>query len=128
MAVRLSRRKVASYYADELIAGRDIVHKLAAYLVDSRRVREIELIVRDIESALADRGVVVADVATSRVLTDQAKTVILSYLKTATGAKTIELRQSVDSDLLGGVKVAVPGHELDATIRHRLNLLKATKV
>lgn len=128
MAVRLSRRKIASYYADELIAGRDIVHNLAAYLVDSRRLREIELIVRDIESALADRGVVVADVTTSRALTDQAKTAIQNYIKVTTSAKTIELRQSTDSDLLGGVKVAVPGRELDATIRHRLNLLKATKV
>ncbi|OGL21797.1 hypothetical protein A2707_00380 [Candidatus Saccharibacteria bacterium RIFCSPHIGHO2_01_FULL_45_15] len=128
MAIRLSRRKIASYYADELIAGRDIVRSLAAYLVDSRRLREIELIVRDIESALADRGVVVADVTTSRSLTDQAKTAIQTYIKATTGAKSIELRQLIDDDLIGGVKVAVPGRELDATIRHRLNLLKATKV
>jgi len=51
---RLSRRKIAALYADELLAGhKDVVKKLAAYLIESRRERELDLIVRDIEAALA---------------------------------------------------------------------------
>lgn len=128
MANRLSRRKIAAYYADELVAGSDIMKSLAAYLVESRRVREYELIVRDIEAALAERGVLVADVASSHGLSPAAKKAVASYLTQTTGAKQIQMRESVDESLLGGVKAAIPGSELDATLRHRLNQLKATKI
>lgn len=128
MAIRLSRRKVASYYADELLAGRDITKQLAAYLVESRRTREYELFVRDIEAALAVRGVLVADISSATQLSATSKKAIESYLTGKTHAKTVMLRETVDSNLLGGVKVAVPGSELDATLRHKLNQLKASKI
>lgn len=126
---RISRRKIAAYYADQLLSGRQTVAKeLAAFLVDTRRVRELELIVRDIEAALAGRGILLADVASSRKLSSAAEKEVKDYLKKATGAKTTHLRQSVDSELLGGVRVTIPGSELDATLRHRLNQLKASKI
>ena len=128
MATRLSRRKIAAYYADELVSGRDIMKSLAAYLVECRRTREYELIVRDIEAALAERGVLVADVASSHGLSPAAKKAVTGYLAQATGAKQIQMRESVDESLLGGVRAAIPGSELDATLRHRLNQLKATKI
>ena len=103
MATRLSRRKIAAHYADELVAGRDIMKSLAAFLVESRRIREYELIVRDIEAALAERGVLVADVASSHTLSAAAKKAVESYLAQATGAKQIQMRQSVDESLIGGV-------------------------
>lgn len=129
MAQRLARRKIAAYYADELLAGKhDIAKRLAAYLVDVRRVRELDLIVRDIEAALADRGVLLADISSSRPLSETATREIKNYLKTETKADKIHLRESVDPQLLGGVQIAVPGRELDATLRHRLNQLKASKI
>lgn len=128
MASRISRRKIAAYYADELLAGRDITNALAAYLVDSRRTREAELIVRDIEMALAERGVLVADVASCRTLSPQAKAAVQAYLTQVTSASQVQLRESVDSTLLGGVRIAAAGRELDATLRNRLNLLKASKI
>ena len=126
---RLSRRKIAALYADELLAGhKDVVKKLAAYLIESRRERELDLIVRDIESALADRGVLVADIASSRKLSSEARKDIQNYLKTTTNVKTIHMRESVDATLLGGVRVAIPGKELDGTLRNKLNQLKASKI
>lgn len=129
MAVRLSRRKIASYYADELLAGhKDVVTRLAAYLIDSRRQRELQLIVRDIQAALAERGVLVAEVATSRTLSDGARKAITAFLKESQSAKDVRLQESVDADLLGGVRISVPGAELDGTLRRKLTLLKSTKV
>ena len=126
---RLSRRKIAAYYADELIAGHeDVAKKLAAFLVDTRRIRELELVVRDIEAALSTRGVLVADIASSRTLSKGASATIQTFLEKMTRAKQIHLRESIDSNLLGGVRVAIPGSELDATLRHRLNQLKASKI
>jgi F-type H+-transporting ATPase subunit delta len=128
MAVRISRRKIAAYYADQLLAGHDITRQLAAYLAESRRVREADLIIRDIETALSDRGILVADVASSRELSSASKSAIESYLKSTTRATKVQLRESVDASLLGGVRIATAGRELDASLRHRINQLKASKV
>ena len=126
--VKLSRRKIAAYLADELIAGRSITKQLAAYLVESNRVREATLMVRDIESALAERGVLLADVATSRELAADTKKEITDYLKQLSGASSVEMRSHVDPHLLGGVRIDTPGNRLDKTLRHRLNQLTASKI
>lgn len=125
---KLSRRKIATVWADELIAGRDITDQVAAYLVEERRVGEADLIVRDTESALAARGVVVADVATAHSLSAEARAVIEKFLATARGATRVELRTEIDGDLLGGVRVNTADEQLDTTLRARLNKLKASKI
>jgi len=51
MAFRLSRRKIAQYYTTQLLEGADtkkLSLELAAFLIESRRVNEMKLIVRDI--------------------------------------------------------------------------------
>lgn len=125
---KLSRRKIAAYFADELLAGRSVIGPLAAYLVEAKRVREAALVVRDIEAALADRGVLLADVASSRDLSADTQKEIVAYLKDTTGAKRVELRPHVDPNLLGGVRIDTPGSRLDKTLRHRLNQLTASKI
>ena len=125
---RLSRRKIAAYFADELIAGRDVTKPLAAYLVESKRTREAILVIRDIEAALATRGVLLADIASARSLAEDTKHTITTYLKSATGAKTVHLRSEVDESLLGGVRIETPGQRLDNTLRQRINQLTASKI
>ena len=126
--VRLSRRKVAAYFADELLAGRNVTKELAAYLVEAKRTRETVLFVRDIEAALADRGVLLADIASSHELSSDTKKTIASYLKNATNANEVHLRPSVDQSLLGGIRMETPDQRLDMTLRHRLNQLTASKI
>ncbi len=125
---KLSRRKIAAYFADELIAGRSVVKPLAAYLVEAKRTREAALVVRDIESALADRGVLLADVSTARELTAEMKKEITGFLTQTTNAKSVHIKPHVDPHLLGGVRIDTPSTRLDTTIRHRLNKLTATKI
>ncbi len=125
---KLSRRKIAAYFADELIAGRPVVKQLAAYLIEAKRTREASLITRDIESALAERGVLLADVATARELASDTKTAITAYLKQTTKATDVYIRPHVDPYLLGGVRIDTPGERLDTTLRHRLNQLTASKI
>jgi F0F1-type ATP synthase delta subunit len=125
---KLSRRKIATYFADEVLAGRDPVKPLAAYLIESKRIREASLIVRDIESALADRGILFADVFSSHDLAADTQKAIKDYLKDKTKAKDVHLRPSVDQSLLGGVRIETPDARLDSTLRHRLNQLTASKI
>lgn len=127
MAVRLSRRKMAAYVADKLVAGTPVdvaLREVAAYLQDSRRTREQELLVRDIEDAMAARGIVVADVASAHPIDASIK----DKIKAMTGASSLQLRQSVDESLLGGIRVDIPGKRFDGTIRHKLNALRAKQL
>lgn len=127
-SAKLSRRKIAAYFADELIAGRSVVRPLAAYLVETKRVRETTLVIRDIEAALAERGVLLADVSTARELASDTQRELKDYLRQSTGAKDVTLRSHIDPHLLGGVRIDTPGNRLDKTLRHKLNQLTASKI
>lgn len=130
MSVRLSRRKLASYCADGLLAGKKdvVLQELAAYLIEKKRVNELELIVRDIEAALLSRGVVVADVVTARDLTAATEKHIAAFVASRYPNASVQLRAHVDPAVLGGVKITLAGEELDGTIRRKLTALKASKV
>jgi len=127
MALRLSRRKIATYAADQLLAGvskAKVIRSVAAYLVDARRTRERTLLVRDIEDALASRGHVIADVASAHPLT----TVLEAEIKKLVGADSLQLRELVEPSLLGGVRIDIPGRRFDGTIRRKLTALRAKQL
>lgn len=125
---KLSRRKIANTWADELIAGRDITHMIAAHLIEERRVHEADLIVRDTEAALAERGIIVADLTSASALSDATRHALEKFLATTMDAKRIFYREQIDQQVLGGVRVEAAGQQLDATLRTRLNQLKASKI
>lgn len=126
MAQRLSRRKIAEYTADKLMAGEKpakVMKEVAAYLTEAGRTREQELLVRDIEDALARRGVTVANVASARPLSSVMKKEITVLV----GGSSLQLRETVDPELLGGVRIDLPGKRFDGTLRRKLMALKEAK-
>lgn len=130
MATRLSRRKITEYVAAQLATGvsvQETATSLAAFLIDTRRIGEVALIVRDIEYQLAERGIVLASVVSAYELSGATKAAITSMIETATHAKTIELEQRIDPSVLGGVRIDIPGRQLDGTISRRLSQLTTTK-
>ena len=130
MATRLSRRKLAEYSADQLLAGKKeaVLQELAAYLIEKKRVSELELIVRDIEAALLARGTAIAEVVTARKLTAETQAQIEKFVASQHPGVTVQLRTRVEPDVLGGAKIGLAGEELDGTIRRKLTTLKASKV
>ncbi|HJP81549.1 MAG TPA: F0F1 ATP synthase subunit delta [Candidatus Saccharimonadales bacterium] len=127
MARRISRRKIAAFVADQLIAGKPAtkaVKGAAAYLVETKRTSEVDLLVRDIEDVLAGSGIVVADVTSAHPLTDGIRTEI----RTLVHAKELHLRESIDPTVLGGVRVDIPGARFDGTAQRKLNALRAQQL
>ncbi|HMR73229.1 MAG TPA: F0F1 ATP synthase subunit delta [Candidatus Saccharibacteria bacterium] len=125
----LSRRQLANYTAEQLLAGRhEVVGELAAYLLQARRTKELDVLVMDIEAALMNRGVVVADVSSARSLGLTAKEEVATTLRRAFQAQELHIREHVEPSLLGGVMVQTADHEFDGTLRKTLNQLKALKV
>lgn len=125
---KLSRRKIAEFWATELEAGRDVTVTVAAYLVQARRTKEADLLVRETEAALAARGVVVADIISAHKLPAESVKTIREFLTARFAASRVALREHVDTSVLGGILVGAAGEELDATVRTRLNQLKASKI
>lgn len=127
MATRLSRHKIAAHVADRLLSGssaQKVLKEVAAYLVDSRRTRETELVVREIEEALASRGVVVADVTSAHPISKSVKAEIARLV----GAKTLQIRETIDPGVLGGVHISLPGKRYDGTLRRKIMALKAKQL
>ena len=124
---RLSRRAIATYVAQQLTTGTDskkVVLQLAAYLVDTRRTKELSLIIRDIQFYLSEAGSVSGVITTATTLTAETKKAVEKYIKQQTGATTVALDSFIDPSVIGGVKVSIPGRELDATVSRNLTTLK----
>ena len=123
MAETLSRRKIADYAAVQLQAGKnEVLREIAAYLIESKRQSEADLLVRDIELQLANRGDMIARTASAHEVDIKQ---LSDFVKQMTGAKTVHLEHTIDESLLGGVQINLPGQSLDSTIRRKLTALKS---
>lgn len=126
MPGKISRRKLAQHVVDAAGDGKlaPALQQLAAYLIDERRLRETDLVVRAIEDEFAARGIVIANVASARPLTAELEAAVKSIV----AAKQIHIVSTVEADLIGGVRIETPGRLLDATIKRKLLALSQAKV
>ena len=126
MQGKISRRKLAEYAVSAYHEGtlNEALRAIAAYLVESRRLRETDLVIRAIEDVLAAQGVVIAHVATARPLTTELKAAITNVV----AAQEIHITETVDPELIGGVRIEMPGKLLDATIKRKLLALRQAKM
>lgn len=127
-ASTISQRRLAAYVAGQLLASGDkkrLIKELAAYLIETGRVRDLNQAVAAIEEALASRGAVVATVTTARPLSPENKQAIVKQF-TPTGAK-LYIREQIDPSVIGGFKIELPGSQFDGTVIHKLTTLKGIK-
>jgi F-type H+-transporting ATPase subunit delta len=70
------------------------------------------------------RGIALAEVRTALPLDDGQRADIVSRLRTLTGSQ-IEVAETVDPDLIGGIAVRIGDQLYDASVRSRLERLRA---
>lgn len=129
----VSRKKLAKYAAEQILAGNDaVLEEIAGLLIYEKHEREVDLLVRDIEAELAERGEIVASVESARALDDNTRRKIEQFLATVASDKNskpkVSLRESIDPTLIGGLKLRTPTATLDATVLKKLNDLRAKKI
>ena len=127
-ASTVSQRRLAAYVAGQLLASGDkkrLIKELAAYLIETGHVRDLNQVVAAIEEALASRGAVVATVTTARPLSPENKQAIVKQF-TPTGAE-LYIREQIDPSVIGGFKIELPGSQFDGTVIHKLTALKGIK-
>ena len=123
---KLSRTKLARYVAAEVQAGRSetAIQQLAAYLVQTGRAREAELVIRAVNEELERGGVVIASVTSAEPIDQAVRDAVASML----GSSQTAFDETVDPGVLGGIRVVTPSRLLDATFRRRLTTLREHKV
>lgn len=126
---KLSRRKLAGNAAVRLASGeskKTVLRDLAAYLIDSGRKSEASLIVRDVESMLMDEGTAIGTVTSARPLSSDALKSVESFIKqTDSRIRQVILREQVDEGLISGMKLELPGTQLDASVKAKLDKITA---
>ena len=86
----VSRRKLAKYAAEQLLAGNyTVLEEIAGFLIYEKHEREVELLARDIEVELAERGTVVATVESATPLDAATKDAIKRLLSSNSGMESL---------------------------------------
>ena len=128
-STKLSRRKVISTLIDLLSTGtpiKRVAKILAAYLIKTKQSRNVNLYIRDLELAYAERfGVATARVYSARKLSQQIRTQVKRLVKSTTNTKDVELIEIVDPSLIGGIIINTADAGLDESIRTKLQKLRS---
>lgn len=123
----ISRRKLAEYFVTSHMDGTPfdkLVEQYAAYLVETGRTRESDLLVRTIEDVFAEHGTVIARVTSAHPLTAAMRHQIEAQID----AKRVICQEIVDPTVVGGVLIETPSQLLDATMKRKLLALRQAKV
>ena len=129
--INFSRRQLARYAVDELAAKtpvRKLSARLAAALLVSRRHKEADLLVADIERELEERGYIARALTSSaHPLSLQLKRELAAKLKKLTGAKQVMLEERLDPALIGGLRIETAGRSWDMTLKKLLNDIREAR-
>lgn len=116
---------VLARYIDKASDSGTVARRIAAYLVESRSVKQATSIFRSIESARRKKGLVEAVVRSARPVTSGQRSQIERIIRRhVPDANKILVVEHVDPTLIGGVAVRVAGKEFDLTVRNKLERLK----
>ena len=108
--------------------GDEMVRNLLRILVDKSRESEVAAIFRAYVALVEEaQGLVHVEVVSAVVLPAEVAESLKAKLASTLG-KTIDLKLSVDKELLGGLKLRIGDKVADASIRHHLERLRESLI
>lgn len=125
--------KVPRYQLAAVLAERSLgslnesafAEEIAAYLLDQNRTGELDSLLRDIWQYRADRGIVEVIAHTTYPLTTGVRGEIEAEVKRVyPAAKKIIVTESIDANVVGGVRLEFANEQLDLSVRAKLNRFK----
>ena len=125
--MKTPRTTIARVITDKLDkqSRKQLSTDVAAYLLGTGRVGELDSLLRDVMQRRAEAGIVEVVAASAHPLTDKTRKDITREVKTVyPGAKQIIIDEQADPSVVGGVVVELPNQQLDLSIRSKLNKFK----
>jgi ATP synthase F1 delta subunit len=121
---RILTRTIAAKLLAEPSKQKQWMKALAAYLVQYGMEKQTDLVLNDIARELyVQGGHLSVNVTSARKLSDSTREELKRMLQTATSAKSVELAENTNPDLLGGLIARTPDAVLDASVRTKLKQL-----
>lgn len=124
---KITAAQLATYAVDELEKGSktsEVAEKLASYLLEERRSRDMPAVMRAINEVLASRGSDQVTITAAHNVSDETKLQLAKLL----GAQNPVFSEVIDTHLIGGVKARSGESEIDLSVRGRLNRFKSNIV
>lgn len=98
-------------------------------LVDKRRVVFVKgIVAKYLDRLRALENIALAEVISAQPLNESQTTAISERIKQFTKASSVELRTSVDPDLIGGVIIKVGSQVIDTSIRGQLRRISLSLI
>ena len=126
--VAVSSRRIASTLKDLLDKGvseKVVTNQLAGYLIDHKQLGRTDEILSSLDEILAENGIVSAEVITAHQLGAEAKNAVMTFVKDKTAATKVELKETVNSSVLGGLIIRTPTSELDMSVARQIKRLRS---
>jgi F-type H+-transporting ATPase subunit delta len=130
--MKTPRTRIANLVAQRSLksgVNKPLSREVAAYLMEENRTDELYSILRDVQEFWAEAGQLEVIATTARPLTAAAKTDIQKKIKTLhPNAKNIIISEVIDPELVGGVRLNLPGQQLDYSVEAKLNKFKQLSI
>jgi F-type H+-transporting ATPase subunit delta len=124
---KVSRETKKSILTNAFSSVNPFVLNALLLLVDRHRENEIMAVVDEFsELANEARGVEVADVYSVRPLTDDERAALSASFAEKVGKKSLQIKNVVDSNILGGIKIRIGNRIYDGSLRGKLDRLERT--
>lgn len=128
MQNKTSRRLLARTVASKLLAEpnkrSEWIKATAAYLVEHGMDKAADLVINDIARELyLQSGHLTVNVTSARELSDGTREELARMLTSATNATSVELSETTDPSLLGGLVARTPDAVIDVSVRSKLKQL-----
>lgn len=122
-----SATTIARTVLEKLEAGEpqtQVIRSLAAYLVTERQTGLLGTIVREVQRLLLNqREVCYVHVTSAYPLASAQREHIAALFKLQTQAERVVLEETLDNDVIGGVRCETADQLLDLTVRRQLQRL-----
>jgi F-type H+-transporting ATPase subunit delta len=117
---------VESVFGDQISS---ITKSFLLILVDRKRIAFLSEILKEFKALLrVIDQVALAEITTALKLSRAQEDSICDRVKAMTGAKSVDLEVTVNTDLIGGVIIKVGSQVVDASIRGQLRRLKSSLI
>ncbi|HEY4964642.1 MAG TPA: F0F1 ATP synthase subunit delta [Candidatus Saccharimonadales bacterium] len=126
--MKVSRLKIAEVISERTLKSYDskaLAKEVAAYLLSTGRVDELDSLIRDIIDYRAEKGLLEVGVSSAHQLDDGLRKEVKQLVKSVSPkANTISLDETVAPNLIGGLKLKIANQQLDLSLRAKLNRFK----
>lgn len=126
--MKARRTRISQVIADKTLkqgVSKNYSRQIAAYLLAERRTGQLGSILRDVQADWAEAGQVEVIASSAHPLTVAIRADIKKQVKKQyPQAKTVIITEILDPAVLGGVRLDLPGRQLDLSAQAKLNKFK----